>query len=170
MTAQKKDETYFGASLNLLVSPAKVHAIICTIINRVFPMLKRLMLVSGMCICLQVMAVENATVPDTFSKEKSSVITMVPEILALAKAIVSDMVKDKTPEEILNMVNEIALALSINNLCGLEAIQAMLDVDIPFEMAFDSIVTTCKPEGPARAALSLTCAGFDRSWRGRGRS
>ena len=121
-------------------------------------MLKQWIFVSTMFICLQVMAVENAAVPDSFSKEKSSLITIVPEILALATAIVSDMVRDKSPEEILNMVNEIALQLSNNNLCGLEAIQAMVNVDIPFEMAFDSIVTTCKLEGPALAALSRSLA------------
>ena len=121
-------------------------------------MMKRLVFISTMCICLQVLAVENTADPGAFPQDNSGIITMVPEILALATAIVSDMVRDKSPEEILNMVNEIALALSTNNLCGLEAIQAMVDVDIPFDMAFDSIVTTCKLEGPALAALSRSLA------------
>jgi len=121
-------------------------------------MLKRWIFVSTMFLCLQVMAAEITDTPGALSQDKSGIITLVPEILALATAIVSDMVLDKSPEEILNMVNEIALALSNNNLCGLEAIQAMVDVDIPFEMAFDSIVTTCKLEGPALAALSRSLA------------
>jgi len=121
-------------------------------------MLKRLMFVFFMCICVPVMAAEDTTVPDALPQEKATQLAIVPEILALAKAIVSDMVKDMTPEEILNMVNEIALELSKKNFCGLEAIQAMLDVGIPFDMAFDSIVTSCKLEGPALAALNRAFA------------
>ena len=78
--------------------------------------------------------------------------------LTLAKSIVNNMVVDKTPDEILAMVNEIALALSDQDLCGPEALQAMLDVDIPFDPAFDSIVKVCKLSGPELAALSRSLA------------
>jgi hypothetical protein len=121
-------------------------------------MLKRLMFVFFMCLCLQVVAAEDITGPDALPQDKATQLAIVPEILALAKAIVSDMVKDMTPEEILNIVNEIALELSNKNLCGLEAIQAMLDVGIPFDMAFASIVTSCKLGGPALAALNRSFA------------
>lgn len=121
-------------------------------------MLKRLMFITTMFLGLQVMAAEDTTVPDTLSRGKATELAIVPEILALAKAVVSDLVKDKTLEEILNMVNEIALELSKKNLCGLEAIQSMLDVGISFDMAYDSIVKSCKLEGPALAALNHSLA------------
>ena len=95
-------------------------------------MIKQLLLVFTMLICLQVPAADVTTAPGTVTLESPGNIAISPELLALAKDIVSDMVKDKTPDEVLNMVNEIALALSKEKLCGIEAIQSMLDVGIPF--------------------------------------
>ena len=107
-------------------------------------MLKRLLVVSWLFACLQVTAaVEIKTVPEDLSK---------------ASAIVSDMVKDKTPDEIIAMVNEIALALSKENLCGTEAIQAMVDAGIPFETAYESVIKACNLSGPALAALNRSLA------------
>ena len=68
------------------------------------------------------------------------------------------MVVNKTPDEILAMVDDIALALSNEDLCGPEALQAMLDVDIPFDPAFETIVKVCKLSGPELAALSRSLA------------
>ena len=117
-------------------------------------MLKQLLLVFSMFICLQVPAADITTAPDALTLERPGEIAISPELLALAKAIVGDMVKDKTPDEVLNMVKELALALSKEKLCGIEAIQSMLDVGIPFEMAYESIVKSCNLGGPALAALN----------------
>ena len=121
-------------------------------------MIKQLLLVFTMLICLQAPAADVTTAPDKLTLESPGNIAISPELLALAKAIVSDMVKDKTPDEVLNMVNEIALALSKEKLCGIEAIQSMLDVGIPFEMAYASIVKSCNLAGPALAALNRSLA------------
>ena len=106
-------------------------------------MVKRLIFVSCLLLCLQVSGAETALVPEDLSK---------------ASAIVSDMVKDKSPDEIIGMANVIALALSKENLCGAEAIQAMVDVGIPFETVYESVINACNLSGPELAALNRSLA------------
>ena len=73
--------------------------------------------------------------------------------MILAQNIVADMVADKTPTEVLEIVDQIAIELSNHDLCGVEAVQSMTEKGIPFEMAFDSIIKACDLTGPELSAL-----------------
>ncbi|MGH8120696.1 MAG: hypothetical protein ACRESK_08790 [Gammaproteobacteria bacterium] len=81
-----------------------------------------------------------------------------PEVLNHARTIVGDMVKDKQPEEVLAMANEIALALNQEGVCGAEGIQVMVEVGIPFESAYDSVIKACNIQGVELAALNRSLA------------
>ena len=110
-------------------------------------MLKQFLFVACFSICCGVTAAEITT---EFAP--------VPELLQQARTIVSALVKDKLPEEILAMVNDIAVALSQENLCGVEDIVAMMEVGIPFETAYESVIQTCNIQGTELAALNRAFA------------
>ena len=111
-------------------------------------MLIRLLFVSCLFICLQVTAADITTDLSTAPE------VLNPELLNQARTIVGDMVKDKQPEEILAMANEIALALNQESVCGAEGIQAMVEAGIPFESAYQSIIKACNIQGTELAALN----------------
>ena len=111
-------------------------------------MLIRNLFVTCLFICLQATAADITTELQTVPEGLN------PEVLNQARTIVGDMVKDKLPEEILAMVNEIALALSQEYLCSMEDIQAMVEVGIPFDTAYESIIKACNIQGTELAALN----------------
>ena len=122
-------------------------------------MLKRLMFVTAIFLCVPVQAEDIKAEPEILTLERTNIqrsgeITLKPELLILAKSIVADMVQGKSLDEILGMVNDIALALSEDHLCGTEAIQSMVDVGIPFEMTFDAIVKSCNLDAAEIAELN----------------
>ena len=122
-------------------------------------MVRRLIIVAGMLFGVPAPGAESTALDngDTFQTLESKS-AMLDAKLTMAKSIVNSMVVDKTSDEVLAMVNEIALALSNEDLCGPEAVDAMLDVYIPFDLAFDSIVQVCKLTGAELAALSRSLA------------
>jgi hypothetical protein len=91
-------------------------------------------------------------------------ITELSASMILAQNIVADMVADKTPAEVLEIVDQIAVELSNHELCGIEAVQSMTERGIPFEMALDSITKACNLTGPQVSALVRDLApGFNVS-------
>lgn len=115
-------------------------------------MLIRNLFVSCLFICLQVTAADITTELPTVPEKLN------PEVLNHARTIVGDMVKDKQPEEVLAMANEIALALNQEGVCGAEGIQVMVEVGIPFESAYDSVIKACNIQGVELAALNRSLA------------
>jgi len=106
-------------------------------------MLNRLFFISFMVYCLQVAAVE---VTPRFAST--------PEYLHLARTIVGDLVAGKLPDEILTMVDEIAVALSQKGLCGTEDIQAMMEAGIPFDAAYPAVIKACNLQGADLVAFN----------------
>ena len=77
-----------------------------------------------------------------------------PDRTILALDIIHTLTEGKTPDEIRDMIREIAEALSDASLCGPESVEAMYRYGIPYGRALDAIARACRLTGPQIAALA----------------
>jgi hypothetical protein len=75
-----------------------------------------------------------------------------------ADAVVAALAEDKTPEELAEMAGLIAKALQEDCQCDQYAVRAMIEIGVPFELAFNSLVETCELEGSEVGELSRSLA------------
>ena len=80
------------------------------------------------------------------------------ESQACANDVVARLSEDKTPEELAEMAGLIAKALKEECQCDAYAVRAMIEVGVPFDLAFNSLVDTCELEGAEVGELSRSLA------------
>lgn len=80
------------------------------------------------------------------------------ESLECANDVVAKLAEDKTPEEIAKMGVLISKALKEECQCDQYAVRAMIEIGVPFDLAFDTLVETCGLEGEEVGELSRALA------------
>ena len=102
-------------------------------------------------------------VPDTETAPGTEVTTEGNELSdeesqECANDVVAKLAEDKTPEELAKMAGLIAKALKEECQCDQYAVRAMIEIGVPFELAFNSITETCELEGTEVGELSRALA------------
>jgi hypothetical protein len=75
-----------------------------------------------------------------------------------AEEVVADLTDEKPPEIVETMAEILAKALKEECQCDAYAVRAMIEVGVPFALAFDSIAQTCELEGTELGDLSRSLA------------
>lgn len=75
-----------------------------------------------------------------------------------ANDVVAKLAEDKTPEEIAKMGVLLSRALKKECQCDEFAVRAMIEIGVPFDIAFNSLVETCELGGEEVGELSRALA------------
>lgn len=80
------------------------------------------------------------------------------ESLECANTVVARLTEGKTPEEIAKMAAELARALKKECQCDQYAVRSMIEIGVPFDIAFNTLVETCELQGEEVGELSRALA------------
>jgi len=75
-----------------------------------------------------------------------------------ANDVVAELAEDKTSEELAEMAGLFAKALQEECQCDEYAVRAMIEIGVPFDLAFNTLVETCELEGTEVGDLSRALA------------
>lgn len=80
------------------------------------------------------------------------------ESLECANGVVARLTDGKTPEEIAKMAVELSKALKKECQCDQFAVRSMIEIGVPFDIAFNTLVQTCELQGEEVGELSRELA------------
>ena len=130
-------------------------------------MFKRLIYICYLLTCWQFALAgdtsDTAVVPDPDTAPGTEITTEGNELsdeesLECANGVVARLTEDKTPEEIAKMAVELSKALREECQCDQYAVRAMIEIGVPFDLAFNKLVETCELEGEEVGELSRSLA------------